>query len=661
VTAARAARGGGALALAVFGTLAASAAHWGCATRTPAAPGRSLVVLGFDGMDYALTRRLMAEGRMPSFSRLAAAGSFAPLGTSIPPQSPVAWSEFITGLDAGGHGIFDFIHRDPNTMIPYLSTSRTEDPKRLLKLGRYQFPLEAGKVELLRRGRAFWEALEARGIRTSVIRMPANFPPSGTAHQELSGMGTPDIVGSYGIFSFFTSAPFTTERELSGGKIYPVDVVDGVVRARLYGPQNPFLQEKQKLSVELTAFLDPAEPLAKLVVGGEERLLQAGEWSDWVPVELPMVPTQKLRAEARFYLKQVRPDFELYVSPLNFDPLAPALPISTPAGLAAELAKAKGRFYTQGMPEDTKSLKTGTLAPEEFLAQARAAGRETIEQWDYFLERFEGGLLFYYFGNLDQVSHMMWRSMDPDHPAYDAKQDARFADVIPSLYVELDALVGRTLERLGKDTTLVVMSDHGFTSWRRSFHLNAWLRQNGFLAVRDPDLRRDPGLFENVDWPGTRAYGLGLNGLYLNLRGRERRGSVAAAEREALMEEIAARLLATIDPATGKAAVTKVYRRERDYRDRGSLEVGPDLVVGYAHGTRGADESALGEVTGEVIADNTSPWSGDHCMDHETVPGILLTSRPLKRPAPDLRSLAGALLAELGIEGFPARASGNEE
>jgi predicted AlkP superfamily phosphohydrolase/phosphomutase len=313
------------------------------------------------------------------------------------------------------------------------------------------------------------------------------------------------------------------------------------------------------------------------------------------------------------------------------------------------------------MPEDTKSLKTGMLSPEEFLAQARLAGRETIEQWDYVLDHFEGGLLFYYVGNLDQISHMMWRSMDPGHPAYDAEKDGRFADVVPSLYVELDALVGRTLDRLGTDTTLVVMSDHGFTSWRRSFHLNAWLSQNGFLAVRHPKLQKDPGLFANVDWRRTKAYGLGLNGLYVNLRGRERHGSVAAAEREALLEEIAARLLATIDPATGKAAITRVYRRERDYRDRGSLEIGPDLVVGYAHGTRASDESALGEVAGEVIRDNTSPWSGDHCMDHETVPGILLTSRPLRRAAPDLRSLAGALLAEFGIEGFPARETGNEE
>jgi predicted AlkP superfamily phosphohydrolase/phosphomutase len=648
-------QGGAATLLAGLAALAALLVPPGCASRrAEAAPGRRVVVLGFDGMDYALTRRLMDEGRMPHFKRIAeSGGSFAPLGTSIPPQSPVAWSDFITGLDAGGHAIFDFIHREAETLVPYLSTSRAEEPKRFLNLGRYRFPLEGGKVELLRRGTAFWEVLERHGVRTSILRMPANFPPSGSAHRELSGMGTPDVEGSYGIFSFFTSRPFEQERDVSGGRIFPVYVEQGVVAAQLRGPANPFLREKQKVSVDFSVYLDPVEPVAKLVLGDQKRILKVGEWSDWVPLEFDLIPTQTLPAMARFYLKQLRPDFELYVSPLNIDPMSPALPISTPESFAGELARARGRFYTQGMPEDTKSLKTGTLSAQEFLDQARVAGREIAEQWDHVLDGFQEGLLFYYFGNLDQVSHMMWRAMDPEHPAYDAVRDQPFADVVPGLYREFDALVGRTLDRLPPDTTLVIMSDHGFTSWRRSFHLNTWLWKQGFLGVVDADFERDRGLFANVDWSRTKAYGLGLNGLYLNLRGREKHGIVSAADGEALLDEIAARLLATVDPATGQPAVSRVYRRDRDYRDRGALEIGPDIVVGYAKGTRGSDESALGELTHEVLADNTGAWSGDHCMDHESVPGILLTSRPLKRPAPELRSLAAALLAEFGVEPFP--------
>lgn len=630
----------------------------GVGSSTGATPGRRVIVLGFDGMDYELTKRMMEEGRLPNFSRLAKRGGFSPLQTSIPVQSPVAWSEFITGLDAGGHGIFDFIHRDPRTMIPYLSTSRTEEPHRFLKFSRWQIPLDSGKVELLRRGTAFWETLEARGVRCTIIRMPANFPPSGKAYRELSGMGTPDVVGSYGIFSLYTTRPDLYARDIGGGRVVPVDFVDNVVRAQLYGPKNPFLRERTDVTLDFAVYVDPVEPLAKIVVGDEERLLRVGEWSDWVPVELGLIPTQAIPVEARFYLKQVRPAFELYVSPLNFDPFSPAMPISTPPSYAADLARATGRFFTQGMPEDTQALKGGVLTPEEFLEQSRIAGAEVVGQWDHVLAEFQEGLLFYYVGNLDQVSHMMWRSLDPGHPAYDAERDAPFANVIPSLYEALDALVGRTLDRIDDQTLLVVMSDHGFTSWRRSFHLNAWLREQGYLTVRQPNLEFDPGFFANVDWTRTRAYALGLNGLYLNLRGREAKGIVPLADRKRSMDEIESRLLSTIDPATGQPAVTRVYRIDRDFRDKGALDVGPDLLVGYAKGTRGSDESALGAVGKDTITDNTGAWSGDHCMDHLTVPGILLTSRPLERPTPSLRSLASALVAEFGVGSTPVERAG---
>jgi predicted AlkP superfamily phosphohydrolase/phosphomutase len=620
--------------------------------------GRRVIVLGFDGMDHGLTRDLMARGRLPNFQRLAQSGAFAPLGTSIPPQSPVAWSNFITGLDPGAHGIFDFIHRDPKTMVPYLSTSKTEAGGRTLKAGKYQIPLSSGSVELLRRGKPFWEALEEKGIETTIIRMPANFPPSGTATHELSGMGTPDILGTYGTFSFFTSEPYAFGgRSLAGGVVHPVDVVGGVVRGAIEGPDNPFLVKPEKVRSEFTAYIDDQRKFIKLQVGDEERLLRVGEWSDWVPIEFELIPTQGIQAECRFFLKGLEPYFELYASPANIDPMSPALPISTPEDYAAELARATGRFYSQGMPEDTKSLKTGVLTAGEFLEQARIAGDENRAQYKYVLDGFRDGFLFYYFGNVDQIAHMMWRPMDPQHPAYKADRDAPYAHVVEELYVGLDAIVGETIKQLGPDDLLVVMSDHGFTSWRRSFHLNSWLRDNGYLALIDPLRRDDPGFFANVDWKRTRAYGMGLNGLYINLEGREMAGAVKPAERDALLQEISAKLLQTIDPVSGTAAITKVYRSDEVYTLAGHEDIAPDLIVGYAKGTRGSDESALGGIPPEVIVDNTDPWNGDHCMDHEAVPGILLTNRALKKPAPTLQTLAGAILAEFGIDTFPVSES----
>jgi predicted AlkP superfamily phosphohydrolase/phosphomutase len=343
----------------------------------------------------------------------------------------------------------------------------------------------------------------------------------------------------------------------------------------------------------------------------------------------------------------------MYVSPLNIDPLAPAMPVSTPDDYAAELARATGRFYTQGMPEDTKGLKTGVFTPDEFLAQARIAGEENRRQYKFVLDGFTDGLLFYYFGNVDQVAHMMWRARDPQHPAYDPARDKALEKTVEELYAGLDAIVGETAARLGPDDVLVVMSDHGFTSWRRAFHLNTWLRDEGYLAVLDPKRVEDAGYFENVDWSRTRAYALGLNGLYINVKGREKDGIVDPAQRESLAAEIGRKLLAVTDPASGSPAITKVYRREQVFKLAGHEDIAPDLIVGYAKGTRGSDESALGALTREAIVDNKDPWSGDHCMDHEAVPGILLTSRALRKPAPSLETLAAAILAEFGVDTFP--------
>ncbi len=624
---------------------------------------KRVIVLGIDGMDHALTREYMVKGILPNLSRLAQEGTFQPLGTSVPPLSPVAWSNFITGMDSGGHGIFDFIHREPATMIPYLSTTRTEDAGRMLKLGRWQFPLSGGGIELMRRGEPFWEVLERHGVESTIIRMPANFPPTGKATRELSGMGTPDVVGTYGTFSFYTSVLFAfSGQNVSGGDVYEAWEENGVVEAELHGPDNPFLTTREKVKTPFQVYPDPDDDVAKLVVGEEERILKVGEWSGWVPVSFELIPTQSLRGICRFYLRSVRPEFELYVSPINFDPGAPALPISHPDDYAAELAAATGDFYTQGMPEDVQALREKVLTREEFMAQARIAGEEIRRQYDYVLEQFQASgaprrFLFYYFGNLDQVSHMMWRSIDPAHPSYDPEVDGRFAGVIEEVYRNADEVVGHTLDHMDPGTTLIVMSDHGFATLRRQFSLNTWLKEEGYLAVRNPSMTNDPGMFVNVDWTRTRAYGVGLNGLYVNLKGREPNGIVEPRDREALMKEIADKLARVVDPATGEPAVGRVYLREEFFRNRGEIEVGPDMVVGFAKGTGGSGKSSLGAVPAEMFSDNTEEWTGDHGMDHETVPGILLTNRPLAKQASRLQDLAAAILAEYGIEGFP-RAAG---
>ncbi|HUP51609.1 MAG TPA: alkaline phosphatase family protein, partial [Longimicrobiales bacterium] len=605
-----------------------------------------------------LTRRMVEEGRLPNLARMAERGHFAPLETSIPPQSPVAWSDFITGLDAGGHGIFDFLHRDPATMVPYLSTSTTEPPGRTLTVGRWQIPLGGGQVVLMRQGTPFWEPLQERGIANTIVRIPANFPPSGTAGRELSGMGTPDILGGYGTYSFFTTAP----ERLGGspaGDVQRAEIRRDVFTGSLRGPPNPLLVEPEDLRSDFTVYIDPVRPVVSIEIGDEELILAEGDWSEWVPVEYALPLFQSLRGMTRFYLKQVWPELQLYATPVNIDPLDAAMPVSSPDDFAAELAEG-GRFYTQGFPEDTDAISDGVFTYDEYLAQAALAAGEIRRQYERLLADFEDGLLFNYFGFLDQVSHIMWRAMDPEHPAYDEGRDGPYAHVIEELYVEADEIVGETLarlEELGGGGTLVVMSDHGFTSWRRSFSVNTWLEQKGYLAVRDRN-RRDLDFLQNVDWERTQAYALGLSGLYVNLEGREATGIVPPSERTALLEEISRGLLREIDPATGEPAITRVYPRDGTYTDVGHADIGPDLVIGFAKGVRSSDASAAGAVPAEVLTDNTGAWSGDHIMDHEAVPGVLVTNRPLRLTAGSLRELAAAVLAELGVEGFPVRSAG---
>ena len=623
-----------------------------CGADEPAGHETSVIIIGIDGMDWELTRQMAEAGELPNFARLMRDGTGQALETSVPPLSPIAWSDFITGMDSGGHGIFDFLHRDPENLIPIFAMSEVTSAPPVMTFGDYQIP-GAGDLKLLRYGKEFWTALEESGVPSWVYRMPVDFPVSGTASRELSGMGTPDLLGTYGTFSFYTSALFF-DQDVSGGEVYGLDLWEDRAEGSLFGPPNPFRVDGEQLSVPLVVSFDAEEDVAEIDIGdGQARLLmQPGEWSDWVTVQFDMIPTQSLFGATRFYLRSIRPEVELYAAPLQIDPVAPAMPISTPADHAAELAAATGGFYTQGMPEDTKTITEDVFSHDEFLAQAEIAHQELVDQFEYVLDEYRGGLLFYYFGGVDQVSHIMWGVTDPEHPGYDPELAAKHADVVPGLYREADRIVGYALENMPQDATLIVMSDHGFASWRRAFNLNSWLRDEGYLVVKDPNLTREPAAYGNVDWSQTRAYGAGFNGLYINQRGRESKGIVDPAVAGELLDEIGAKLLQVVDPETEQRAVTRVYKAEEFFQDRGHLDAGPDMLVGYAKTYKGSNEGALGELTAEVMFDNLGTWTADHSMDHTTVPGIFFSNRKLKTPVTNLRDLTTAVTAEFGVD-FP--------
>ena len=222
--------------------------------------------------------------------------------------------------------------------------------------------------------------------------------------------------------------------------------------------------------------------------------------------------------------------------------------------------------------------------------------------------------------------------------------------------ISMDELLGEAMAAMKGRGEIVVLSDHGFAPYERSFNLNTWLLREGYLQVREGIGEEEASLLEgtSIAWERTAAYGLGLNALYLNLRGREDRGAVAPEDGDSRLRELAEKLLALRDPRDGRQVVERVYRVEGATADGAA----PDLLIGYARGYRASGAAALGRIEAEVLSDNHSPWSGDHCMAAHTVPGVLVSSLPL-RPgaAPHLRDLPVSILEHYGI-GRPAAMTG---
>ena len=644
--------------------------------------GHRVLVVAFDGLDPEIVKSLMDAGRMPHLARLAAAGSFTRIGTSTPPHTPVAFSNIISGADPGLHQVFDFIHRDPrpagtsSAMRPYFSTAEASSPESqwTIPLGQWQLPLTGGETKLLRRGPAFWDYLVREGIDADVYYLPANYPPSqpeGPGRlRTISGMGTPDLLGSYGEFTFFTPHAPLRGRNVDGGRFAHLSMFGNHGTAELLGPADFLRRPDQSgvdaLRVSLDIARDPTARVARIAVSGQVVLLNEGEWSDWIPVEFhtgmpgstvlgAVGAPASLGGMVRLFLKQVHPKLELYVSPINIDPLAAANQISAPTDFASRLAHRHGRFYTAGIPEDTKALSHGVLSEDQFLDQSELVMEERGRQYRSALDDFRSGCLFFYFGATDLLQHMFWRDQDPQHPGRVPEQAGRYEKVIEDTYIRIDQLVGDARKAIGPEDTLIVMSDHGFTSFRRGFNLNSWLYENGFIKLINPRRQGRDLLFGNVDWSGTRAYGLGMNGLYVNRKGRERHGTVSASSQSSVLDQIREKLMNVRDTdGTPVIASAGLVGEMYPGADQG---IAPDLIVGYGEGYRASWATVLGQMPRTLIEDNLDRWSGTHLTSADVVPGVLVSNRELAAVDPTVSDIAPTILAEFGI-GKPSHMTG---
>jgi predicted AlkP superfamily phosphohydrolase/phosphomutase len=654
----------------------------------PTAP--SVFVLGIDGMDPVILRRLMDAGQMPSFSALAAAGTLQPLGTINPPQSPVAWSSFVTGRDPGGHGVFDFIHRDPHTYAPLSSSTLppADDSPAYIKLGGFYIPLGGDEPQNTRGGLPFWDLLHAAGVPVQVYRMPGNFPVTPSDALTLSGMGTVDLRGEFGKFTWYVGDAFDhadlKARRLKADLVKvevedtdadgTADTADTFLRGPpdfLRLPPGQLPGPDQYLTVPVRFALDPEDEAVWITAGSSECVLKEGEWSEWLPVSFDAAPMglMPLSGIVRFYARSLRPKLEIYASPVNIDPAAPASPIATPDGAAEELAQAIGPFWTQGFPEEINALKDGLFSDDDYVRQVGLVHAEAEVMLDEALRRFgPGQCTFFYLSDIDLQCHMLWRHGDPKtpgapaHPGFDPEVSPRHAHHVEDFYRNADRLLGKVHAALPPGALLMAISDHGFQAQTRQFHLNAWLRDEGYLVLKQGTTARSisPAVKDGshepdfdspdtqVDWGRTRAYGLGFNGLYLNLQGREARGCVAPADADALMAEIAAKLEAWRDPQGGRPAVRKVHRTRDIYHGERVAEA-PDMVVGYDAGYGCSDASTLGAVTEAVIEDNAHGFTGNHLMDPDVVPGILLVNRRLSASGHDLLDVTATLLSRFGV------------
>ncbi len=638
------------------------AAGVGC--HTGGAPGgfaQKLVILGFDGMDPDLVQRWVAEGKLPNLARLMREGGLYRLETTHSPESPTAWASFATGMNAGKHNIYDFLVRDTKTYMPDLGMVRRDPASFLFNY----IPVSRPKLTSLRGGTSFWVTAGQAGVRSSILTVPVTFPPEDVPNGELlAGLPLPDIRGTMGTFYYFaTDLSRYEEGNTEFGGLLKRLVFEGhTANAELVGPPNPIVRQQER-AIQAKGTLSDADKtqLAALRAQGDVRIpftvrwnreartanvdiqgtevhLAERQWSKWIDLEFRINFLVRVHGMAQLYLLNAGTDLQLYVSPVNWDPRTPPMPMSSPASFAADLYDRLGAYRTLGWAEATWPLNEDRIDEGTFMDDLNKAfddranvilSRVDAKTWDLLVGVIE---------STDRVQHMMWRLIDPGHPMYDAELARRYGSSIEKTYRRADDFVGQVLQRLDPGTTVLVVSDHGFHSFRYSVNLNTWLVQKGYMVLQgqQPGEKKLDDLFgggqfwENVDWSRTRAYAMGLGQIYFNMKGREGKGIVSpGAEYTALADQLASDLLTMRDPTSGARMVRNVYKRDDVYSGP-YLDNASDLQVGLEDGYRVSWQTSLGGTPPGIVYPNRKKWSGDHgAFDYANTEGVLISSRTI--------------------------------
>jgi predicted AlkP superfamily phosphohydrolase/phosphomutase len=597
----------------------------------PIAFEKKIIIIGFDALSPRIMEPLLAQGRLPNFKRLQEEGSFCRLSTSNPPQSPVAWTEFSTGQNPGKNGVYDFIVRNPKTYKLRLSLSDTE----------------GGSAKQVIRSPRFWQTLEKKRIPTTILTCPVTFPPDKVFGKMLSGMGVPDILGTEGTFTFYTSER-EEEAETTGGKVFHIKKSPTMI-LNLIGPKVAAADgSADYVKVPFRVSLKDG-PEIGIEFQEQKFTLKPDQWSDWQSVTFDLGAFRKTKGIMKFYLVSLEPEFKLYISPINLDPREPYFPISYPRRYSTELAEKIGLYHTQGMPFDTWALNEKRINEKIFLDMVYDILKEKERMLDTELNSFEKGVFFVYFESADIIQHMFWRYIDPQHPLYEPNAPKEYQEMINQWYIKFDGILGRIMNKISPEDTMIVLSDHGFDTFRRAVHLNSWLRENGYLELDDAGAMAGQPLLQGINWSRTKAYAIGFNAIYINEQGREGQGIVApGTAKQQLKQELAQKLMAWVDSKTNQRIVNKVYQQEELFWGP-YLEETPDLVVGFNSGYRASWQTALGDVPADLLEDNLRKWSGDHLFDTAFVPGVFFTNKKISKQTPSILDIAPSVLKLVGM------------
>ena len=666
-------------ALLIAGVGAALACGTG---RPPEKFRQKLVILGFDGMDPRLVQRWMDEGKLPNMKKLASRGSgVRRLETTHSPESPTAWASFATGVNAGKHNIYDFLVRDTNTYLPDLGMVSREPPRFILNY----FPISRPVIKSIRGGTSFWVTAGRAGVRSSELTVPVTYPPEDVPNGEmLSGLPLPDIRGTMGTFYYFgTDLSRYEEGNTEFGGILKRLVFDGdVAQTELVGPPNPIVRQQlralrakgatsdfDKMKVaELEAREDIRMPVtihwnrsgksATVDIGDNSIHLAEHEWSKWINLDFSINLLLRVHGMVQLYLINAGPELQLYISPVNWKPDNPPAPMSSPPSFAGDIYERLGPYRTLGWAEATWPLNEDRIDEKVFMDDLFRAFDDRAQVILQRIDAHQWDLLVGVIESTDRVQHMMWRLIDPAHPMYDKALAARFGDAIERVYRKCDEFLGEVMTRVNDTTPILIVSDHGFHSFRQSVNLNTWLVQQGFMAVhgQQPGEKKLQDLFgggtfwENVDWSRTSAYAMGLGQVYINLKGREKSGIVApGAESRQVQNDLANRLMTMTDPNTGERMVDAVYKADDVYSGE-FVGNAAELQVGLADGYRVSWQSTLGGSPPGIVYPNMKKWSGDHgSYDYKSTPGTLISSRPVPAGVTQIIDIAPTVLKYFGV------------